>query len=69
MQSICFDSPARAMLRNCKQFNGKSGCDWCEHEGVPVVHNRGPPTRYYPQHGGAPARTSVSQSMPSELNI
>ncbi|XP_046841889.1 uncharacterized protein LOC124436007 [Xenia sp. Carnegie-2017] len=36
------DSPARAMLRNCKQFNGKYGCDWCEHEGVSVLRNRGP---------------------------
>lgn len=58
----CSDSPARAMLRNCKQFNGKSGCDWCEHEGVPVVRNRGPPTRYYPQRGPQTTRTSQSQA-------
>ena len=24
------DSPARAIVRNCKQFNGQHGCDWCE---------------------------------------
>ena len=56
------DSPARAMLRNCKQFNGKHGCDWCEHEGVTVVKNGGPPTRYYPQRGSPPLRTSENQA-------
>ena len=56
------DSPARAMLKNCKQFNGKCGCDWCEHEGVPVVHNRGPPTRYYSQRGTPSLRTSHNQA-------
>ena len=56
------DSPAGAMLRNCKQFNGKSGCDWCEHEGIPVVRNRGPPTRYYPQRGHQTSRKSESQA-------
>ena len=33
------DSPARAIVRNVKQFNGKhgcDGCDWCEFEGIPV---------------------------------
>lgn len=56
------DSPARAMLRNCKQYNGKYGCDWCEHEGVTIIANRGPPTRYYPQRGAVPMRTSKSQA-------
>lgn len=55
------DSPARAMLRNCKQFNGKCGCDWCEHEGV-TVNNGGPPTRYYPQRGNQSQRTSHNQA-------
>lgn len=56
------DSPARAMLRNCKQYNGKFGCDWCEHEGVVVTQNRGPPTRYYPQRGDQRPRTSQGQA-------
>ena len=50
------------MLRNCKQFNGKCGCNFCEHEGVAVSHNRGPPTRYYPQRGEQAQRTSERQA-------
>ena len=26
---LCADAPARAILRNVKQFNGECGCDWC----------------------------------------
>jgi hypothetical protein len=51
------DAPARAILRNCKQFNGKCGCDWCEHEGVTVA-----PTRYYPERGDQCPRTSQGQA-------
>ena len=57
------DSPARAMLRNSKQFNGKYGCDWCEHEGVCVRDHGGPPTRYYPQlDKPPPLRTAEKQA-------
>ena len=56
------DSPVRTMLRNCKQFNGKFGCDWCEHENVAVTQNSSPPIRYYPQRGYQRARTSEEQS-------
>lgn len=56
------DTPARAIMRNCKQFNGKCGCDWCEHEGVTISKNGGPPTRYYPQRGDQRQRTSKGQA-------
>ena len=58
----CADSPARAMLKNCKQYNGKYGCDWCEHEGVTVAVNGGPPTRYYPHRGNPCLRTAQHQA-------
>lgn len=35
------DAIARAILRNCKQFNGKFGCDWCLHPGEVVEKGRG----------------------------
>ena len=50
------DSPARAIVRNCKQFNGKHGCDWCEHPEC-VTKKRGPPTRYYPVRNDSVLRT------------
>jgi hypothetical protein len=56
------DSPARAILKNCKQYNGVCGCDWCEHEGVTVVVNGGPPTRYYPHRGDLCLRTAKQQA-------
>ena len=57
------DSPARAIIRNTKQFNGEYGCDWCEHKGVGVNNHGGPPTRYYPQQNeSAQLRTSAKQA-------
>ncbi|XP_013408842.1 uncharacterized protein LOC106172604 isoform X3 [Lingula anatina] len=56
----CADSPARALIRNCKQYNGQFGCDWCEHQGETVVTGRGPPTRYYP-YREVPMRTDSKQ--------
>lgn len=29
------DLPAKAIVLNCKQFNGEYGCSYCEDEGVP----------------------------------
>ena len=54
------DSPARAIVRNSKQFNGKHGCDWCEFPGE-TVDNGGPPTRYYPYRGPQKMRTATKQ--------
>ena len=45
---FCGDAPARAIVRNSKQFNGEYGCDWCESPGVTLRTGDGPPTRYYP---------------------
>lgn len=60
---ICsVDSPARAMVRNCKQFNGEYGCDWCEHPGECVLRENGPPTRYYPFRGDPVLRTARRQA-------
>jgi hypothetical protein len=56
-QNLIGDTPAREMLRNCKQFNGKCGSDWCEQEGVTVA-----PTRYYPELGDQCPRTSQGQA-------
>ena len=54
------DSPARAIVKNCKQFNGKHGCDWCEFPGE-TINNGGPPTRYYPYRGPPKVRTAEKQ--------
>ncbi len=53
------DSPARAIVKNCKQFNGKHGCDWCEFAGETI--DGGPPTRYYPYRGPPKMRTAEKQ--------
>lgn len=57
------DSPARAIIKNCKQFNGYNGCDWCEHPGEAVLGERGPPTRYYPYRGNPVLRTARQQGV------
>ena len=56
------DSPARAIVRNAKQFNGQYGCDWCEFEGVPVPNSNRPPVRYYPFRTPVIMRTSENQA-------
>ena len=56
------DSPARAIVRNVKQFNGQHGCDWCEFEGVAVPTNNGPPVRYYPYRTPVVLRTAQNQA-------
>ena len=53
------DSPARAIVRNVKQFNGQYGCEF---EGVPVPKNNGPPVRYYPYRTPVVMRTSENQA-------
>lgn len=35
------DAVARPLLRNCKQFNGEYGCDWCLHPGMMVKKGNG----------------------------
>jgi hypothetical protein len=54
------DSPARAIVKNCKQFNGKHGCDWCESPGEMI--DGGAPTRYYPYRGPPTMRTAAKQA-------
>ena len=54
------DSPARAIVKNCKQYNGKHGCDWCEFAGE-TINNGGPPTRYYPYRGAPKMQTAEKQ--------
>ena len=56
------DSPARAIVRNVKQFNGEFGCDWCEFEGVTVTDNSGPLVRYYPYRFPVVMRSARKQA-------
>ena len=56
------DSPAQAIVRNVKQFNGEFGCDWCEFEGVTVPNNSGPPVRYYPYRFPVVMRSARNQA-------
>ncbi|XP_077988120.1 uncharacterized protein LOC144442615 [Glandiceps talaboti] len=35
------DSVARPMIRNCKQYNGQYGCDWCLHPGEYIAKGKG----------------------------
>ena len=56
------DAPARAIVRNVKQFNGEHGCDWCEFPGVAVANNNGPPTRYYPHRTPVIMRSARKQA-------
>ncbi|CAG5897779.1 unnamed protein product [Menidia menidia] len=41
------DAVARPLLRNCKQFNGEYGCDWCLHPGK-VTRKGSGSVRSYP---------------------
>ena len=54
------NSPARAIVRNSKQYNGKHGCDWCEFPGE-TIDNSGAPTRYYPYRGPPVMCTAENQ--------
>lgn len=56
------DSPAGALVRNVKQFNGQYGCDWCELEGEVVAGNGGPPVCYYPHRTPVIMRTAKTQA-------
>lgn len=60
---FCGDAPARAIVRNSKQFNGAYGCDWCESPGVPVTVGNGPPTRYYPYRTPVVMRSARNQAL------
>ena len=55
------DAPARAIVRNCKQFNGAHGCDWCEQEGDTIENGNGPDIRVYPYKANVTERNDLSQ--------
>ena len=57
---FCADAPARAMVRNSKQYNGYYGCDWCETRGV-LVEGRNVP--YYSHRAPVTMRTAVNQAI------
>ena len=59
---FCADAPARAMVRNAKQYNGMYGCDWCETPGVTEQVARGPSPRYYPLRTPVVMRDARSQA-------
>lgn len=52
------DLPARAIVYNTKQFNGKYGCIYCENEGASPVGN--PLVRYWLPQQNATLRTHQS---------
>ena len=55
------DAPAQAIVRNCKQFNGKCGCDWCLQEGTTLPNGNGPPLHVYPYEHNIEQRTDTSR--------
>ena len=59
---LCADAPARALVRNAKQFNGRYGCDWCETPGEAVPINNGPVVRYYPHRTPIIHRVAAKQA-------
>lgn len=50
--NVC-DLPAKAVIMNCNQYNGKHGCSACTHEGQQVRSGRGK-TRVYGYHNCVP---------------
>ena len=52
------DLPARAMITNMKQFNGKHGCLYCEDEGTVIGSDH--LHRYWPQKTSCTSRTHQS---------
>ena len=59
---FCGDAPARAIVRNSKQFNGCYGCDWCESAGTTIPTDRGPAIRCYPHRTPVVKRTAQKQA-------
>lgn len=53
------DAVARPLLRNCKQFNGEYGCDWCLHPGTMVKKGRGSKRSYPYDEEKQAARSDV----------
>lgn len=64
---ISCDLPARALVLNMRQFNGKNGCHLCEDDG------KNPPesnlVRYWPYSGEPVPRTRASLIENSRLSI
>ena len=56
--AVCADLPARAMVANMKQFNGKFGCHVCLDEGQSRPNL--PMHRYYPFDENSVPRTHAS---------
>ncbi|XP_038556391.1 uncharacterized protein LOC119889661 [Micropterus salmoides] len=56
------DAVARPLLRNCKQFNGEYGCDWCLHPGMMVTKGGGS-MRSYPFDENKQAARSTEMFM------
>ena len=52
--AVSLDLPARAMVLNMKQFNGKFGCCYCEDEGTNPPNQ--PTLRYYPYENNSTPR-------------
>lgn len=58
--NVC-DLPAKAVLMNCNQFNGKHGCSSCKNEGEQTKSGRGQ-TRVY-RHTSDEMRTNREHTL------
>lgn len=64
------DAPARALVQNFMQFNGKFGCGFCEHKGKHVEKGRGFCRIYdYNENVVVPVRTLKSTMSYAEQSI
>ena len=61
------DLPARAMVLNMKQFNGKYSCCFCEDEGRPRPNL--PQCRDWPFNTSSTTRTSISLRQNAQESI
>ena len=64
IQSIVPDLPAKAMLINLKQYNGKFGCSTCKHPGRYVKELR---SRIYEYTSNVPLRTGKESQRFAEV--
>ena len=61
--TVC-DLPAKAVLMNCNQFNGRYGCSNCKNEGEQVQSGRGQ-TRVYRRTDRDQMRTHAKNALES----
>lgn len=60
------DAVARPLFRNCKQFNGLFGCDWCKHSGEVVKKGDGF-VRCYPFTVPVPGKRTAEEHIQDSI--